>query len=657
MALNTTYKHTPITAPRTIRLMHVYPGSESDAVQISLITTALDAAPDFESISYCWGDAQDQHQLTCNGATLSITNSLFTGLVRFRHAHQPRVLWADAVCINQADPVEKNKQVMLMPHIYSQATHVLIWLGIADDPVYGYVAPTVADSIRQALELLPDFDPENAADRAAKSQAVRRDSHRLQQEGKPNVLDHDWMPLVALLARPWFCRKWVVQEVSLARHAVVYVGDQVEIPWPELARLAFNMEGLGADEFALSQLNKRSLEGGNSEQQESQERIASDDKNEVQRRKRKHLVDAIYVSVHCITAINMIQVYRLSGTLLDGVIATMFFQCTDPRDYVYSLLSLGAVGPTVQPDYEASVSDVFRQFAIAMLLEGQSLKLLSLAPDRSLFSGPDSQRIEGLPSWVPDLRLVKTDVFISYTVRPQAFSAGGYAKPILSVSEDQRLLSCKGVVIDTVNAVSASLFEMMLADMPELRFSSKTVSDPIPKRRKMRFARWLEGCYCVAFGSNYDVHELAARDVDATVRFSRTMMCDMDAMRNRLSPKMIGTFPRYMKWAIDRAANHDGKDSEILPSALATTYESIGRLTTTTKFCVTKNGRFGLLPPTSQPGDSICVLLGGEVPFVIRPTGSGTYNLVGECYIDGAMDGEALEAVASVESLETICVE
>ncbi|KAH7014782.1 heterokaryon incompatibility protein-domain-containing protein [Ilyonectria destructans] len=641
MALNTTYKHTAITAPRTIRLMHVHPGSESDDVHVSLVTTALDAAPDFESISYCWGDAQDQRQLTCNGATLSITNSLFTGLVRFRHPHQPRVLWADAVCINQVDPAEKNRQVMLMPHIYSQATHVLIWLGITDDPVYGSVASTVADSIRQALELLPDFDPENADERAAKAQALRRDSQRLQQEGKPNVLDHDWMPLLTMLARPWFCRKWVVQEVSLARHAVLYVGDRVEVPWLELARLAFNMEGLGADEFALS--------------------VTSDHEDEVQRSKRLLLTDALFMSVPCITAINMIQIYRHSGTLLDGIVATMFFQCTDPRDHVYSLLSLGAIGPTVQPDYQALVGDVFRQFSIAMLVQGRSLKLLSLAPHKYLFSGPDSQRIEGLPSWVPDLRLTKTDVLISYTVRPQAFSAGGHAKPTLSVSEDQRLLSCKGRVIDTVNAFSTSLLEMMLADMPELRLSFRTLSDPFPERRRMRFARWLEGCYHVAFGNSYSADGLAALDPEVTMKFCRTMLCDMDAMRIRLSPKMIAAVPLYIQWAIDRAANSDDEmreHSDILPNYLTTIEESIGRMAMTLKFCVTKNGRFGQLPVTSQPGDSICVLVGGEVPFVIRPTGRGTYTLVGECYIDGVMDGEALEAVAaSPELLDTICLE
>ncbi|KAH8661095.1 heterokaryon incompatibility protein-domain-containing protein, partial [Ilyonectria robusta] len=208
-----------------LRLMHVHPGNETDPVHLSLVTTALDATPDFEFISYCWGNAQDQRQVTCNSTTLSITSSLFTGLVHFRHSDQPRVLWADAVRINQADAAEKSDQALLMPDIYSQAMCVLVWLGIADDPVYG--------------------------------SALRRDSLRLREEGKPNVLDHDWMPL----ARPWFRRKWVVQEVSLARQAV------------------------------------------------------------------------------------------------------------------------------------------FRQFSIAMLVEGRSLKLLSLAPDRSLFSTPDAQRLEGLPSW------------------------------------------------------------------------------------------------------------------------------------------------------------------------------------------------------------------------------------------------------------------
>lgn len=45
---------------------------------------------------------------------------------------EPRVLWVDAICINQSNPDEKNHQVRQMYRIYSSASRVLIWLGNAD---------------------------------------------------------------------------------------------------------------------------------------------------------------------------------------------------------------------------------------------------------------------------------------------------------------------------------------------------------------------------------------------------------------------------------------------------------------------------------------------------------------------------------------------
>jgi hypothetical protein len=39
------------------------------------------------------------------------------------------------------------------------------------------------------------------------------------------------------------------------------------------------------------------------------------------------------------------------GTLLDGVIATSLFDCSDPRDHLYSLLSLPRVPAGLKPDY------------------------------------------------------------------------------------------------------------------------------------------------------------------------------------------------------------------------------------------------------------------------------------------------------------------
>lgn len=58
-------------------------------------------------------------------------------------------------------------------------------------------------------------------------------------------------------------------------------------------------------------------------------------------------------------------------------------------------------------------------------------------------------------------------------------------------------------------------------------------------------------------------------------------------------------------------------------------------------FFGTKGGYMGLGPKILQPGDVVCVLAGGEVPFILRPD-HGYYRLVGECYLHGIMNGEAI---------------
>ncbi|KAI0467724.1 heterokaryon incompatibility protein-domain-containing protein [Xylaria cf. heliscus] len=630
MASRTTYEYTAIATPRTIRLMHLHSGTETDPIHVSLVTTALDSVPDFESISYCWGSEQDRCQVICDGASLSITSSLFTGLAYFRYADRPRTLWADAICINQADAVEKASQVLLMPYIYSQARRTLAWLGVADDPVFGAVSPNVTDSIRQAFQLLPELDPENASDIAAKSHAMHTGSQRLREEGKPNILDHDWSLLTALLARPWFRRKWVIQEIALARQVVLYAGGGVEIPWLELARLAFSMEILGITRLEALEFGKTVLESA-------------------------------IVPMHCVSCVLTVQLYRHSSTVLDGVFVSIDFNCTDPRDHVYSLLSLGGIGPTILPDYNASANEVFRRFAIAMLVQGQNLKLLSLAADYSDLVGLEAERLEGLPSWAPDLRLKRADRMVSYTIRPQAFYAGGHAKPILSVSDDQNILRCQGQVIDAVKTFSTSLLEMLLADMPELGLSRGVLVDPLPERRTKRLAKWLESCYRLAFGHGDDSETVASPGKELMAAFSRTMMCDLDIMRNRLPSECVAAFPQYMQWAIERAATEHfnaGHHPASLLNYLVSIDKNIRALASWLRFCVTEQGRFGNVPLNTQPGDHICVLLGGEVPFVIRPTGRGTYTLVGECYIDGIMDGETFDGEHfKAELLETISLE
>jgi hypothetical protein len=67
-----------------------------------------------------------------DGIPFAVTPNLHVALKHFRHAARRRVLWVDAMCINQNDPDEKSEQVPMMGEIYRRATKVYAWLGEAD---------------------------------------------------------------------------------------------------------------------------------------------------------------------------------------------------------------------------------------------------------------------------------------------------------------------------------------------------------------------------------------------------------------------------------------------------------------------------------------------------------------------------------------------
>ena len=70
--------------------------------------------------------------MSLNGVLYHITKNLECALRYLRHKESPRVLWVDAVCINQNDEDEKSEQVSKMREIYGGATKVYAWLGEAD---------------------------------------------------------------------------------------------------------------------------------------------------------------------------------------------------------------------------------------------------------------------------------------------------------------------------------------------------------------------------------------------------------------------------------------------------------------------------------------------------------------------------------------------
>ena len=56
------------------------------------------------------------------------------------------------------------------------------------------------------------------------------------------------------------------------------------------------------------------------------------------------------------------------------------------------------------------------------------------------------------------------------------------------------------------------------------------------------------------------------------------------------------------------------------------------------------NGKIGKGWDTVKEGDLICVILGCDVPLVLRPAGD-QYELIGDCYMDGIMEGQGMKDI------------
>lgn len=128
-------------ATTKIRLFTLLPSVENDAPLCGRLHT-VDLEPNppaYEALSYVWDDQYYANSssstppasfaLRLDNRETTISQNLASALVRIRHSREPRVLWIDAICIDQQNALEKNHQVQQMYNIYSSAYRVLIWLG------------------------------------------------------------------------------------------------------------------------------------------------------------------------------------------------------------------------------------------------------------------------------------------------------------------------------------------------------------------------------------------------------------------------------------------------------------------------------------------------------------------------------------------------
>ncbi len=141
-------------------------------------------------------------------------------LRRLRHQTKSRILWTDAVCINQQDHHEKAHQVGFMFQIYSHANRVLVWLG---DEAHG------SDSLMEAISKIEPF---NYLEEHLKFETSRTSkNHNMSWVNKDlkSPIEPDEQVTRALAKfwhRPWFRRVWVQQEVVAGSKISVLCGEK-----------------------------------------------------------------------------------------------------------------------------------------------------------------------------------------------------------------------------------------------------------------------------------------------------------------------------------------------------------------------------------------------------------------------------------------------
>lgn len=204
-----------------IRVLDVLPGPpqsldvSATVRHISLQDTPM---PQYETVSYCWGDATIRGTMVLDNICIDCPLSSVTALRYLRHADRPRTLWIDALCINQSDIKERSSQVALMAQIFTRTLRTLVWLGEADQRTSGAFEQVDAQLALIKAQIRDDEYLEEVFN--------QHDRGFVPTNGDGTVAD-SVKTAVELFKLPWWTRLWVVQEVTLAPESDCYLGTEV----------------------------------------------------------------------------------------------------------------------------------------------------------------------------------------------------------------------------------------------------------------------------------------------------------------------------------------------------------------------------------------------------------------------------------------------
>ncbi|KAK0670016.1 heterokaryon incompatibility protein-domain-containing protein [Cercophora samala] len=220
------YQYQPLDlSADSIRLVRLCKGSYDEQINCELLETYVHASEGvpYEALSYTWGGLDRQAFIVVGrNWTLQVTENLYTALLNLRYLHTDRLLWIDAICIDQNNDRERGHQVGQMRKIYQNAEEVLVWLG-----------PGRTAESQLAMKFLGEVNEQVSATDQMWSWRSRQENWRSELnyrrtmflERLPDTtLAKYRRAFEDLLASPWFRRVWIIQEIACSKKASMLCG-------------------------------------------------------------------------------------------------------------------------------------------------------------------------------------------------------------------------------------------------------------------------------------------------------------------------------------------------------------------------------------------------------------------------------------------------
>lgn len=626
------------------RLLRLFPGNDGDDLECQVFHADISNFnyPNYEAVSYTWGDTTLSEKLETTSGLLRVTKNCLSALKSLRKVTEERILWIDAICIAQEDDLEKNHQIPLMPKIYGAAKRVLIYLG--DQATFN-------DS-ESLFSLLRN---RGTADKDAQQRITK------------------------FLSLPWFSRIWILQEVAMARQAVIFVGSTT-LDWRYLTMWSIiklglqpiNLAGHLPAALTLSTMDAKPL---------------------------KDLTSLISMARSCLSS--------------------------DPRDRIYGLLGLvdAKAGIRLYPDYTKTVQEVYTDVTVEYLNTYNCLDFLSnigkydmssqaiRARDRELWRHFDQQTNE-----IGTLkeRLSKTFQMLDNPRRRVAH--GGYPMELYKLHSDMRATTqrfidhFKSNPSGAIPAASHALLDLLtdfgreLQDRrPKMR-DTTLENEPLEELFESVKQQYLSIKEAVdSMAAPHHTKLLTAEYAFRPMRMGRT---NVETITGNLDlPSWVPDYryrPQLSSLSCSRALKREAQfsgpnvarvhaspqdhsrsfleiravfidtvqSSECLPGQvirLCDTYipfegelmaesdsfpdlfdrclrdmryyhhfEDIRKFAQGRRLALTEMS-LAIIPADFEIGDVIAVLYGGTVPYLLRPIASkpGRFQFVGECYLHG----------------------